>query len=1467
MMQPFRPADELIRHRDGTSQAARQLRALDPQYVLVDERSLKDLLAFAREYAKELNYYAVAQNSLQAVGDWSDFLDNNADLDEVVAFMQNPEIFPPEKTAHYSRPHFVLFLTFLQLLRHAQDQLNDITRRHLDFYYQRLLQMSKKPGVPDQVNVLVDLAADTQQLLLPAGTLLNAGADSQGQDLLYRTDGDIVVNHAQVARLSSIFAEKEVTGIRDAREKHPGTAEEAFMEMLKIALGDPQPGDELPAFETFDGDSKEVNYEFLFSSEPYSLEGLLDFAKSALWMDFSELRTLKRWKDQRDQSGPEWDQINALLEKAAKKRDPGILWEVENHRDFETNLNKAMGGPPNFAGITEVENIYDLYDQRIRESVQQFIRDQLYFENIEDFKTLMSTKVGIDNQWSEINRILTAAGHEKGTLAIDTPLPYVPRVTEPKDPQAFETNLKAALGADLFEALPGIDTLDDYYAALLTVETYFYLSLENFSFVLSVEKDEDATASEWSKAYSLLAEAHKKKVYAGRRAVLRQIHHTEGFEAMLEFALGMDPATRGTLTREELLDTLLDYVANTKDAESLTKTAKSQPEDWEKIYHIVEMAQRVRQNLPEPIAKKEHWLNLYAAADATQVEASLGLETDLEHPRWKTFGQGYPQVSSDQQPDTSFGWAFTSPILSMSQGERSLTLTLGFDAQEFVADDIGALFAEGEINPFVIQVSTEKGWIEPDTIKTKILADYFSELGISNPEGETLPVIQFELGFESNSAALTPLPPEEGHLHTPWPILQLTLRQIWQPSSSHKDSGRYITHYKPFRGLDLMRAHFHVAVSGLSPLQIQNDESALDSKKPFEPFGTRALAGSRFFIGHPEISHKTLDELSFHIEWMAVPEDLTTHYEAYFDTGEKFNFTARINLIDGQIEIPLSSAEPLFKDLKKAGQPQTISIENFAQAIERGRPGYAYERAEETTLAEDLLNWNRCIQWELNAPDFQFETYPTLAAQKSVALAAAVANDAKIDAADYQVNPPYIPKAKSLSLDYSSSLEIVLQAYQPGAQSDRILHMQPFGYHEVQPQTQTGHYTFLPQFDFEGELFIGIQDLDPPQNLSLLFQMAEGSADPDLEPVPVQWSYLSGDQWLSLDEGCVLQDTTRGLINSGILTFELDPVRPSTVLPPAYTWLRAAIPTNTRSVCDTVAIHTQAVSATFFDQDNAPDHLSHPLPPESISQLDVSLPEVLGIRQPYTSHGGKQSEGDSMFYTRISERLRHKQRALTVWDYEHLILNRFPQIYKAKCLPADPEQLGQVEITVIPDIKEKLPFNPFEPKAPSDLLADIQAYLSDKVPAFASLKVKNAHYVPIKVRVAVRFRPGHNEGFYKQLLNEELNRYLSPWAYEEGADIVIGGKIYANSIINFLEERDYIDYVAEIKLFSSEDGATFQYARPSESGDYWVETSQPDGVLVAAQQHEIDIIPEAGYEEESFEGINYMKIELDFIVN
>ena len=49
-------------------------------------------------------------------------------------------------------------------------------------------------------------------------------------------------------------------------------------------------------------------------------------------------------------------------------------------------------------------------------------------------------------------------------------------------------------------------------------------------------------------------------------------------------------------------------------------------------------------------------------------------------------------------------------------------------------------------------------------------------------------------------------------------------------------------------------------------------------------------------------------------------------------------------------------------------------------------------------------------------------------------------------------------------------------------------------------------------------------------------------------------------------------------------------------------------------------------------------------------------------------------------------------------------------------------------------------------------------------------------------------------------------------------------------------------------------------------GGYYVATSQPDGVLVSTRNHVIDLIGDVSVEEEedSFKGINYWRIGLDF---
>jgi hypothetical protein len=688
------------------------------------------------------------------------------------------------------------------------------------------------------------------------------------------------------------------------------------------------------------------------------------------------------------------------------------------------------------------------------------------------------------------------------------------------------------------------------------------------------------------------------------------------------------------------------------------------------------------------------------------------------------------------------------------------------------------------------------------------------------------------------------------------------LRRIWDASR-----GQYISLYEPFRDLPLVAAHLRVSVVGLTPSSIQSDDAVLNARKPFEPFGGRPAVGSRFYVGDPELVIKRLDSLTFHIDWMGGPDDLTKQYANYEGAKSPFTgtFTAKISLIDNRVRTQLSGSSNLFAG-SDTTKRQDIPLSNLPTIL-----GSSYGPSSPPPADPQVTAWPRYFEWELNT-DFRHQDYPAAAAQRALELTAALIKPpatppATVTPADYQVKPPYTPKIKTLRIDYTAQTEVVVDATQPAAGADRLFHIHPFGASPIAAEADATGTPLLPRYEHEGELYLGIQNARPPETLSLLFEMAEGSADPDLPPADIEWSYLSGDVWVTLQDGHVVLDTTNGLIDSGIVQIALPPADPSTRLPGELYWIRAAIANHPDSVCDTVGIHTQAVSATFDDHGNAPDHYAHKLPARSIAGLAQRIPQIAAIEQPYPSRGGRAAEAETGFFTRISERLRHKQRALTPWDYERLVLDRFPGIGKVKCLPADPDNLGAVQIIVIPQIQGQSLANRFEPKVSAAQIAEITAYLAGHSPPHATLHVRNARFVQVKVRAGVRFQGTGDDGFYRSLLDDELARYLSPWAFDDGADIAIGGKIFANSIVSFVDGRDYVDYVANIELFSSNDGGrTFQLAVPQPSQGYFVSTDQPDAVLVTARVHDIDIIPDTGYTAVSFTGINYMKIELDFIV-
>jgi hypothetical protein len=106
-------------------------------------------------------------------------------------------------SAHYA--HHGLMLAFLKLFAILRNDINEFTRKHLEYYYSRVLQIHPAPAVPDSAHIIFDPAKNISSHLIEKTTALNAGKDGTGKILLYNTDDEIVINQAKVAHLKTLF--------------------------------------------------------------------------------------------------------------------------------------------------------------------------------------------------------------------------------------------------------------------------------------------------------------------------------------------------------------------------------------------------------------------------------------------------------------------------------------------------------------------------------------------------------------------------------------------------------------------------------------------------------------------------------------------------------------------------------------------------------------------------------------------------------------------------------------------------------------------------------------------------------------------------------------------------------------------------------------------------------------------------------------------------------------------------------------------------------------------------------------------------------------------------------------------------------------------------------------------------------------------------------------------------------------
>ena len=338
----------------------------------------------------------------------------------------------------------------------------------------------------------------------------------------------------------------------------------------------------------------------------------------------------------------------------------------------------------------------------------------------------------------------------------------------------------------------------------------------------------------------------------------------------------------------------------------------------------------------------------------------------------------------------------------------------------------------------------------------------------------------------------------------------------------------------------------------------------------------------------------------------------------------------------------------------------------------------------------------------------------------------------------------------------------------------------------------------------------------PGDNLNILFQLAEATSDSESDPEEVLWYYLDSNTWKPLRTGFeVLDDATKNLTSTGIIKFALpaNMTNDNTLMPAGMHWIKATIPQNSGSVSETIDILAQAIEVVFTNDDaNDKLRLAQPLAASSISKLNEADASVKSVTQPNDSFGGLVPEIQQQFYVRVSETLRHKGRAIQAFDYERLVLQQFPQLFKVKCINHSfalnaheykndfPYAPGYVLMAVIPDLNQLKAGNSFEPKVPVSIIEDIDNYIRARTSPFVRFRAMNPRYEKINFCLRIKLLKGKDENYYKDKVKEDISEFLAPWAVGDYYKLTFGQCVYRSDIIQFLETRDYMDYISDLQM-------------------------------------------------------------------
>ncbi len=732
-------------------------------------------------------------------------------------------------------------------------------------------------------------------------------------------------------------------------------------------------------------------------------------------------------------------------------------------------------------------------------------------------------------------------------------------------------------------------------------------------------------------------------------------------------------------------------------------------------------------------------------------------------------GEAWAPFGPTDSPHARVGFAIADRKLFLREGARTISIQ---------AELKTVLPVPGVSPRWKARLSAEKGWLElagSARIGTRF------DGGVRRAQ-----VLEITLSLNADDPAVIPFDAKlHGTEHAPGaPVVEIAF-DFEAPESARA--------FAVLRDIEASHVTLRTEAAGLKNLTVVADGAGVDISKAFAPFGAQPKAGAPLIVGSSEIFSKPIAALRLGLDW-DTPYNTTGFF--WNTASQRYN-PAEAVLRAGRWETAAKLA-----DIQLGGTGVTVELSGAPLIDGRARQTLKNPPFEATSV-NGFLRLRPAL-------GFGHAAYHL---ESTKALLSYASGKPYVSGAEINVSKATLYAPEEPLKPYTPVITRFEAAYEtPRGPVEVFSLLHPFG-----TSAATVEGRLFPALPFEGALLIGLADLDPPCRITLLIQVADGSGNP-LKPAPdLAFAYLAGDAWIDFLPQEV-DDKTVGLSTSGILGLKV-PERADTdhrILPAGRHWIRIAVRRDADALNRLMSIDAQAVRVVFADAGNDPAFLRTPLAAGSISKLVVPDLAIKKVRQPYSSFGGREPEPPEAFAPRVSERLRHKDRGVTMFDYETLVLEAFPNLHRVKCLNttelqrdgrgivvADNELMpGAVSIVVIPKTHGRNISDPLRPWADQATLRAVDAFLRRRISPFVRLEVQNPKFEEVIVDFKVRFRPEvADTAFYADELNMALVGFLTPWSRPDGGEITFGGKLWKSAIIDFIEEQPQVDFVTDVMLF------------------------------------------------------------------